>query len=185
MGSIPITVRLRTSRRTPSSLVCNSANVGLPTCLRSSLLPKTSGNLQDIHPLAFPPRALIAGLVQLPMMAAAQRHGEFIAHLEANGSGLGKPQVMRIGGLPAADETRLCGDESQVRLVAQPFGFGNCELALVDPGRREFSCGRGQRRGCHSAFPGSCLILPEQVCHGAMVAPTVLMTAALSKKENT
>jgi hypothetical protein len=148
-------------------------------------LPKTSGNLQDINPLAFPPRALIAGLVQLPMMAAAQRHGEFIAHLEANGSGLGKPQVMRIGGLPAADETRLCGDESQVRLVAQPFGFGNCELALVDPGRREFSCGRGQRRGCHSAFPGSCLILPEQVCHGAMVAPTVVMTAALSKKENT
>ena len=86
-------------------------------------LPKTSGNLQDIHPLAFPPRALLAGLVQLPMMAAAQKHGEFIAHLEANGSGLGKPQVMRIGGLPAADETRLCGDESQVRLVAQPFGF--------------------------------------------------------------
>jgi len=145
-------------------------------------LPKTSGNLQGIYPLAFPPRALIAGLVQLPMMAAAQRHGEFIAHLEANGSGLGKPQVMRIGGLPAADETRLCGDESQVRLVAQPFGFGNCELALVDPGRREFSCGRGQRRGCHSAFPGSCLILPEQVCHGAMVAPTVVMTAALSKE---
>ena len=35
-------------------------------------LPKTSGNLQDIHPLAFPPRALIAGLVQLPMMAAAK-----------------------------------------------------------------------------------------------------------------
>ena len=130
--------------------------------MRGGFSPKTSGNLQDIHPLAFPPRALIAGLVQLPMMAAAQRHGEFIAHLEANGSGLGKPQVMRIGGLPAADETRLCGDESQVRLVAQPFGFGNCELALVDPGRREFSCGRGQRRGCHSAFPGSCLILPEQ-----------------------
>jgi hypothetical protein len=150
--------------------------------LRGGFSPKTSGNLQDINPLAFPPRALIAGLVQLPMMAAAQRHGEFIAHLEANGSGLGKPQVMRIGGLPAADETRLCGDESQVRLVAQPFGFGNCELALVDPGRREFSCGRGQRRGCHSAFPGSCLILPEQVCHGAMVAPTVVMTAALSKE---
>jgi hypothetical protein len=52
----------------------------------------------------------------------------------------------------------MCGDESQVRLVA---------LALVDPGRREFSCGRGQRRGCHSAFPDSCLILPEQVCDGS------------------
>ncbi|MGB8558085.1 MAG: hypothetical protein WCD62_06485, partial [Pseudolabrys sp.] len=64
-------------------------------------------NLMSIHPLAFPPRALIAGLVQLPMMAAAQRHCEFIAHLEANGSGLGKPQMMWIGGLPAADDARL------------------------------------------------------------------------------
>ena len=70
-------------------------------------LPKPSRDLQGIHPLAFPPRAFIAGLVQLPMMAAAQRHGEFITHLEANGSGLGKPQVMRIGGLPAADDAWL------------------------------------------------------------------------------
>ena len=56
------------------------------------LLPKTSRHLQGIYPLAFPPRALIAGLVQLPMMAAAQRHGEFIAHLEAYGSELCKPR---------------------------------------------------------------------------------------------
>jgi hypothetical protein len=59
----------------------------------------------------------------------------------------------------------MCGYESQVRLVA---------LALVDPGRREFSCGRGQRRGCHSAFPGSCLILPEQVCDGSLRAASAL-----------
>jgi hypothetical protein len=68
-------------------------------------LPKTSCDLQGIYSL--PPRAFIAGLVQLPMMAAAQRHREFITDFEANGSGLCKPQVMRIGGLPAADEAGL------------------------------------------------------------------------------
>ncbi|MGC1915813.1 MAG: hypothetical protein WA710_11550, partial [Pseudolabrys sp.] len=71
------------------------------------LLPEASRDLQGVHPLAFPPGALITGLMQLPMMAAAQRHGEFIAHLEDNGSGLGKPQMMWIGGLPAADDARL------------------------------------------------------------------------------
>ena len=70
-------------------------------------LPKTSRNLEGIHPPTVPPGALIAGLVQLPMMAAAQRYREIITHLEANGSGLCKPQVMRIAGLPAADEARL------------------------------------------------------------------------------
>ena len=110
-------------------------------------LPKTSRNLQGIHPLASPPRAFIPGLMQLPMMAAAQRNGELIAHLEANGSGLCKPQVMRIGGLPAADDARLRRDEFQVCLVAQPFGFGNRELALVDPGWNEVSCGGSWRRG--------------------------------------
>ena len=45
--------------------------------------------------------------MQLPMMAAAERHGELIADFEAQGSGLGKPQVMRIGRLPAADEAGL------------------------------------------------------------------------------
>ena len=126
-GSIPIAVRLRTSRRTPSSLVCNSAKVGLPTskpgcrrfpgfhngcCSRGARL--IAGWVFCQRPLAIsraftrsPPRAFIAGLVQLPMMAAAQRHREFITDFEANGSGLCKPQVMRIGGLPAADEAGL------------------------------------------------------------------------------
>ena len=45
--------------------------------------------------------------MQLPMMATAERHGELIADLEAQGSGLGKPQMMRIGRLPAADQAGL------------------------------------------------------------------------------
>ena len=81
-------------------------------------LPKTSRDLQGIHPLAFPPRAFIAGLVQLPVMPAAKRDRELITHLETNGSRLCEPQVMGIGRLPAADEARLSGNEFQVCLVA-------------------------------------------------------------------
>ena len=110
-GSMPITVRLRTSRRTLSSLVCSSANVGMG--LRRSIrrgmryFPKTSRDFQGIHSVTVPPRAFIAGLVQLPMMPAAKRHCELIAHLEANRPGLREPQVMGIGWLAATDEARL------------------------------------------------------------------------------
>ena len=40
---------------------------------------------------------LVAGLMQLAVMAPAEGNGELIAHLDANSSGLGKAQVMRVG----------------------------------------------------------------------------------------
>jgi hypothetical protein len=69
--------------------------------------PETSRNFQGIHSVIVPPRAFIAGLVQLPMMPAAQGDRELITHLETNCSRLRKPQVMGIGRLPATDEARL------------------------------------------------------------------------------
>ena len=69
--------------------------------------PETSCNFQGIHSVIVPPRAFIAGLVQLPVMPATKRNCELIAHLEADGSRLCEPQVMRIGRLPTADEARL------------------------------------------------------------------------------
>lgn len=82
--------------------------------------------------------------MQLPVMPTAKRDRELITHLETNGSRLRKPQVMRIGRLPAADETRLRRNEFQVCLVAQSFGFGNRKLALVDPGSRQLTLGGGR-----------------------------------------
>jgi hypothetical protein len=38
---------------------------------RMRFLPKTSRDLQGVHPLAFPPRDFIASLMQLPMMPTA------------------------------------------------------------------------------------------------------------------
>ena len=60
--------------------------------------------------------------------------------------GLREPQVMRIGGLSAADQAGLRGDELQMRLVTQPLRLGDGELALVDRRREWIGYGRSQRR---------------------------------------
>ena len=71
------------------------------------LFPETPGDWQRLDLEVVPPGYLVAGLMQLPVMTTAERNGELVADLEADGSGLGKPQMMRIAGLPAADETGL------------------------------------------------------------------------------
>ena len=71
------------------------------------LVPKRLGDLQRLDVEILPPGEFVAGLVQLPMMTAAKGHGELVADFKADGSGLGKAQVMRVGRLPAADETGL------------------------------------------------------------------------------
>ena len=79
-----------------------------------------------------PPGNFIAGLVQLPMMTAAERHSEFVADFEAERSGLSKSQMMWIGRLPAANEAGLRGNKPQMGLVTNSFGFGNGQNALID-----------------------------------------------------
>ena len=71
------------------------------------LFPQAPCDLQGIDLQVLPPGDLIAGLMQLPMMTAAERHGELVADFETDGPRLRKPQVMRIGRLPAADEAGL------------------------------------------------------------------------------
>ena len=61
--------------------------------------------------MVLPPSHLIAGLMQLPMVTAAEGYGEFVADLETQRSGLGKPQVMWVGRLMAADKARLRSDK--------------------------------------------------------------------------
>ena len=71
------------------------------------LFPKPIGSRKGVDLQILPPCHFITGLMDLPMMAAAEWYGELIADFEAQGSGLRKPQVMRIGRLPAADEAGL------------------------------------------------------------------------------
>ena len=61
---------------------------------------------------------------ELPMMAAAERYCELIAHLDPQSARLCKTQVMRIAGVPSANSTRLRRDEAKVGLVPTTFWFG-------------------------------------------------------------
>ena len=105
------------------------------------LHPKVLGGLQGIDPEVFPPGLFIARLIQLSMVTAAERHGEFIADFKAHRSRLGKAQMMRVTWLASADQTRLAGHELQMRLVAQPFGFAEGEFTLVDRAWEGFGSG--------------------------------------------
>ena len=54
------------------------------------------------------------------MMAATQRHGEFVADLAAKRPILREAKVVGIGGVPAADQTGLLGDEFDMAFVPNP-----------------------------------------------------------------
>ena len=58
------------------------------------------------------------------MMAAAERHCEFVAHLAAKRAVLRKAQVMRIGGHATANQTWLFGDEPYMLAIANAARFG-------------------------------------------------------------
>ena len=110
--------------------------------------------------------------MQLPVVPAAERHRELIADFEADCPGLGKPQVMRIAWLPAADQARLRSDKFQMRLVAQPLRFCEDELALVDPvGDRAIERCRRQRRGYCGVDPHIGLVLRKELLHRAAMPP--------------
>lgn len=47
-------------------------------------------------------------------MATAERNCELVTHFQSEGSGLGKPQVMRVGRLTSADQTGLRSDKFQM-----------------------------------------------------------------------
>ena len=62
------------------------------------------------------------------MMIAAERHGEFVAHLATEGSGLGEFQMMGVGRGLSADQAGLGADEREMCLVPLPRRFlGECE----------------------------------------------------------
>ena len=53
-------------------------------------------------------------------MGAAERYCELVADLLSEPAGLGKPKMMGVARLSAADEAGLFGNEAQVLVVALP-----------------------------------------------------------------
>ena len=124
---------VRCQRRQLFGTVEKGLSLGTNLCLWMGLIPKRFGDLQRLDVELLPPSHLIARLMQLPVIAAAERNGELVADFKPDSSRLRKPQVMRVGRLAATYETGLRRHKLQMRLVAQPFGLGNGEDALVDP----------------------------------------------------
>ena len=71
--------------------------------------------------------------MQLAVVGTAERDGELIADLLSQPAGLGKAQVMRIAGVPAAHQAWLFDDEAQVLPIALPRHLrqGNGVIALA------------------------------------------------------
>src|SRR5947209_5185663 len=88
---------------------------------RMRFLPERARNRERLDADLCPPGEFVAGLVQVAVMAAAERHDELIAHLHTDRARLCEAEVMRISRLPAANDTGLRGNELQVRLIAQPL----------------------------------------------------------------
>ena len=71
------------------------------------LVPKSLGSFERVDLAIGPPGFFISDLVQLPVVAAAEGHGELIADFEAQGARLRKSEMMWVARLSSADQARL------------------------------------------------------------------------------
>ena len=71
--------------------------------------------------------------MDLAVMEPTNRHGELVADLSPERTGLGKAQMMWVGRRATTHETRLGRDEPAVLLVAQTDGLcGDAAAANVE-----------------------------------------------------
>jgi hypothetical protein len=78
--------------------------------IEPGLSPELAGDLKRVDACRLPPGLLVTGAMGGAVMRAAEWDRELIAHLAAERTGLGEPEVVGIRGLAAAHETRLLGD---------------------------------------------------------------------------
>jgi hypothetical protein len=67
------------------------------------LFPERGSNSERLDPEPAPPGHLLACAVQFSMVGSAERDREFVTDFLRKPTRLRKPQVVRIGGLAAAD----------------------------------------------------------------------------------
>ena len=73
--------------------------------------------------------------MQLAVVPSTKWDRELVADLPTERHALREPQVMRIGGAAAANQTGLSGDISDVVSVAEPTRLGMRQETLVNSGR--------------------------------------------------
>jgi len=75
--------------------------------LRARFLPQAAGDLEWVKPAVFPPQVFASRTMKFAVVAAAERHGEFIADLAAERLALRKADVVRVDRPPGAHEAGL------------------------------------------------------------------------------
>jgi hypothetical protein len=85
-------------------------------------------------------------VVYIPVMLPAERYGELIADLAAEGARLGKPNVVGFCRPSATKDARLRCDMPQMLLVADAAWLVEGQDALVDRGTLKSSISRGTCR---------------------------------------
>jgi hypothetical protein len=70
--------------------------------------------------------------MELPVVQTAQRNGEFVADLPAEGELLGEAYVVWLRRLPPANEAGSGSNVLEMLLVAKPTGLPEWENALVN-----------------------------------------------------
>jgi hypothetical protein len=82
------------------------------------LQPKNPRGYRWINTGLVPPRGLIPAAMHFAMVSSAEGHNELVTDFAAQCRGLGKAQVMGIGGTPTADQAGLPGNRSDVIPIA-------------------------------------------------------------------
>jgi len=106
-----------------------------------------------------PPHRFVPAAMNFAMVAAAQWHREFVAHIAAECWALCEAHVVGVRRLPAANQTRLLGDEPDVIAVADSSWLGEGKRALVNsfgaplPSAAEGNARRPRLQTLRSCFP--------------------------------
>jgi hypothetical protein len=99
---------------------------------RRGVQPQRAGTHGRINPGFAPPRGFVAATVHLAMVSSTQWNGVLIADLSSECPALGKSQVVGIGGLATANQTRMFGDSFDVIPVMNPALLRKAQYALID-----------------------------------------------------
>jgi len=79
-----------------------------------------------------PPRCFVATSMNFAVVSTAQRHRELITRLASKCSALCKSEVVRIGGTPTANQTRMFCDEFHMLSIAESSRLRVGKTALFD-----------------------------------------------------
>ena|SRR6516164_7893853 len=123
-----------------------------------ALQPKRASRDGSVDTGLVPPRGFITTAMHLAMMTTAEWDRELIANLSAQRRGLCKPEMMRIGGTPAANQAWLFGDCFHMLSVADPpdhrqpqdrFIDTCCPISASAASSQRFGLLRDCRLVCH------------------------------------